>query len=59
MYTKDDVREMIKLTEGGYLKLGDRGSIRTVGAYPLEQFDAAFEAAAEMRGPYQQVVIAP
>lgn len=59
MYTKDDIREMINLTENGYLKLGDRGCIQTVGVFPLDQYDKAFEAAANMRGPYLQVVIAP
>jgi len=59
MYTKDDMRVMIKLVETGYLKLGEAGGIKTVGAFPLEHFDAAFEAAAKISGPCEQVVISP
>lgn len=59
MYEKQDLRVMIKMVETGYLKLGEAGGIKTVGIFPLEQFDAAFEAAAKMSGPCLQVVIAP
>lgn len=59
MYTKEDMRVMINLTETGYLKLGEAGGIKTVGSFPLEQFDAAFDAAAKMSGPGKQVVIVP
>ncbi len=59
MYTKEDVRVMIRLVETGYLKLGKAGGIETVGTFPLEQFDAAFDAAAKMSGPCLQVAIVP
>jgi len=50
---------MINLVETGYLKLGKAGGIKTVGTFPLEQFDAAFDMAAKMSGPCLQTVIAP
>ena len=59
MYTKEDIRFMIKLVETGYLKLGEAGGIKTVGTFPLGQFDAAFDAAAKMSGPFLQAVITP
>jgi threonine dehydrogenase-like Zn-dependent dehydrogenase len=59
MYTKEDMRVMINLVETGYLKLGEAGGIKTVGTFPLKQFDAAFEAAAKRSGPCLQAVIAP
>ncbi|OAQ67735.1 alcohol dehydrogenase protein [Pochonia chlamydosporia 170] len=59
MYTKDDIRKMISLAESGYIKLGDVGGIETVGAFRLEEFEEAFDTAANMRGPYLQTVITP
>ena len=59
MYTKEDMRVMINLVETGYLKLGEVGGIKTVGTFPLEEFDAAFDAASKMRGSGLQVVIVP
>jgi hypothetical protein len=59
MYEKEDMRVMINLVETGYLKLGETGGIKTVSTFPLEQFDAAFEAAVKISGPCLQVVIAP
>jgi len=59
MYTKEDIRVLIGLVETRYLKLGEAGGIGTVGTFPLERFDAAFEAAASISGPCLQAVIAP
>ena len=59
MYTKEDIRLMINMAETGFLKLGKAGGITTVGTFPLEKFDVAFDAAAKMSGPYLQAVIAP
>ncbi|EXJ96411.1 hypothetical protein A1O1_01537 [Capronia coronata CBS 617.96] len=58
-YTQEDIRVMIKLVEIGYLRLGEAGGIQTVGTFPLEKFDAAFDAAAKMSGPCLQTVISP
>ncbi|CAJ2507091.1 Uu.00g082770.m01.CDS01 [Anthostomella pinea] len=59
MYTKEDLRVMIKMVETGFLKLGEAGGIKTVGSFPLEEFAAAFEQAADHGGPGLQTVIAP
>ncbi|RKK06622.1 hypothetical protein BFJ66_g17195 [Fusarium oxysporum f. sp. cepae] len=56
MYTKDDMRTMIKLLEADYLKLG---SAQTAGTFPLEEFEKAFDTAAKLSGPLLQVVISP
>ncbi|KAJ6557980.1 hypothetical protein B0H19DRAFT_1149358 [Mycena capillaripes] len=59
MYTKEDLRVLITLVETGYLKLGEAGGIKTVGKFPLEQFEAAFETAAKNNGLGLQTVITP
>jgi threonine dehydrogenase-like Zn-dependent dehydrogenase len=59
MYTKEDMRFLIKLAESGYLKLGQAGGIQTTGSFPLEQFEAAFNAAAKSSGPSMQTIIVP
>ncbi|KAI3320263.1 NAD(P)-binding protein [Xylariaceae sp. AK1471] len=56
MYKLDDIRYLIRLVEHGYLKLDN---INTVGAFPLEQFEAAFDAAAAIREPWTHVFIKP
>jgi len=57
MYEKEDMRVMINLVATGYLKLGEAGGIKTVSTFPLEQFDATFDAAAKISGPCLQVVV--
>ncbi|OOQ91137.1 hypothetical protein PEBR_01084 [Penicillium brasilianum] len=59
MYTKQDIRFMIQLAEAGYLKLGQVGGIQTAGSFSLEEFETAFDTAAEMGGPGMQTIIAP
>jgi len=56
MYTKDDMRNMIRLVEAGYLKLD---AVQTVGSFPMEEFAEAFERAAKINGPLSQVLISP
>jgi threonine dehydrogenase-like Zn-dependent dehydrogenase len=59
MYTKEDIRGLINLAEMGYLKLGEAGGIKTVGKFPLEQFEAAFDTAAKNNALGLQTVITP
>ncbi|KAJ6508310.1 hypothetical protein C8R45DRAFT_816644 [Mycena sanguinolenta] len=59
MYTKEDMRVLIHLAETGFLKLGQAGGIDTPTAFPLEDFTAAFELAAEKKGFGTRAVIAP
>ncbi|KAI1012086.1 hypothetical protein LB503_004607 [Fusarium chuoi] len=56
MYTKDDMRNMIKLVEAGYLKLD---AVQTVGNFPMEEFAGAFDKAANISDPLSQVLISP
>ncbi|KAJ5905273.1 uncharacterized protein N7473_002189 [Penicillium subrubescens] len=58
MYTKEDMRYIIQLAEAGYLKLGQAGGIQTATLFPLEQFEAAFDAAAKT-GPCMQTIFVP
>ena len=59
MYFKEDIRKLIRLLEYGFMKLGRTAGVQTVGAFGLEEFDKAFEAAAKMRGAFLQTIIAP
>ncbi|PCD24832.1 hypothetical protein AU210_013947 [Fusarium oxysporum f. sp. radicis-cucumerinum] len=56
MYTKDDMRNMIKLLEAGYLKLD---VAQTAGNFPMEEFAEAFDKAAKISGPLSQVLVSP
>ncbi|KAF5649142.1 alcohol dehydrogenase [Fusarium tjaetaba] len=56
MYTKDDMRNMIKLVEAGYLKLD---AVQTVGNFPMEKFAEAFERASKISSPLSHVLICP
>ncbi|KAF4963069.1 hypothetical protein FSARC_8871 [Fusarium sarcochroum] len=56
MYTKDDIRTMIKLLEADYL---DFSAVETVGAFRLEDFKEAFDMASKMSGPFLQTVMLP
>ncbi|CVK86023.1 related to ADH3-alcohol dehydrogenase III [Fusarium mangiferae] len=56
MYTKDDMRNMIKLVQAGYLKLD---AVQTLGNFPMKEFAEAFEKASKISGPLSQVLISP
>ncbi|PSS22746.1 hypothetical protein M430DRAFT_98267 [Amorphotheca resinae ATCC 22711] len=47
MYERDDVRGIIKLAEAGVLKLGKEAGHRIEGRFPLEEWEKAFEVAAQ------------
>lgn len=55
MYERDDVLKLIKLVEGGRLRV-DGGSVKK---YALEQWEEAFEAAASEAGPGRLVALVP
>lgn len=59
MYERSDVNDLIKLVENGILKLGDQGGCRVVGRFPLEQYEQAWDTAAEHAGLGENVVIVP
>ena len=59
MYERDDIEALIKMIETGILKLGGKGGGNVVGKFKLEEWQKAFDAAAENPGIGQVVVIAP
>lgn len=59
MYTRDDVKEMIKMVETGVLKLGESAGLRVVGKFALDDWDEAFTVAADQAGPGLSTLIAP
>ncbi|RFU24812.1 hypothetical protein B7463_g11522, partial [Scytalidium lignicola] len=59
MYERDDVLQLIKMVEAGALKLGSEAGCVTVGKFPLEKWQEAFDVAAEYSGPGEVVNIIP
>jgi hypothetical protein len=59
MYERDECLNLIKLVELGLLKLGPETGPRTVGTYPLEEWDKAFTEAEIHSGYGAQVLLAP
>jgi threonine dehydrogenase-like Zn-dependent dehydrogenase len=59
MYTRDDVKELIKMVETGVLKLGESAGARVVGKFALEDWDDAFTVAADQAGPGLSTLITP
>ncbi|KAH8668694.1 alcohol dehydrogenase GroES domain-containing protein [Xylariales sp. PMI_506] len=59
MYTRSQVKELIKLVERGIFKLGPGAGLETVGNFPLEQWEEAFELAAKVSGAGRSVYFTP
>jgi threonine dehydrogenase-like Zn-dependent dehydrogenase len=59
MYSRENVRDLIKMVEAGLLKLGEAGGQRFVGKYGLEEWKEAFDAAEALSGTEDFVVIVP
>ncbi|PWY66494.1 GroES-like protein [Aspergillus sclerotioniger CBS 115572] len=59
MYGRQEVLHLIRMVESGALKLGRDAGSRTVGSFPLEQWQQAFDLAAERAGPGERVVLTP
>jgi len=57
MYTRGNVRELIRMVEVGVLKLGEAAGSRATAEFKLEEWEKAFSKAAEDRG--SQCLIAP
>ncbi|MCJ1370774.1 hypothetical protein MMC20_001987 [Loxospora ochrophaea] len=47
MYEREDVRGIIKLAESGLLKLGKSAGVDFIGEFPLEEWEQAFNLAAD------------
>ena len=59
MYDREYIKALIKMMEIGILKLGESAGIKTVGKFALEDWNRAFDAAAENPGMGMQALIAP
>ena len=59
MYERDDIGALIKMIEIGALKLGEKAGVKAVGKFTLEEWEKAFDVAAENPGMGLVVVIAP
>ncbi|EMC95031.1 hypothetical protein BAUCODRAFT_110218 [Baudoinia panamericana UAMH 10762] len=59
MYERSDVTDLVRLIESGILKLGKDGGVEVVGTFPLEEWNAAFDMAAEQNTMGRFVLIKP
>lgn len=59
MYEREDIRSLIRMVEVGVLKLGERGGVKVVGKFGLEDWEQAFDMAAENAGMGLQTLITP
>jgi len=59
MYGRDAITRLIRLVETGRLPLGEKGGIRVVGKYGLDEWKDAFDAAEKEAGWGVLVVIEP
>ncbi|PYI06974.1 GroES-like protein [Aspergillus sclerotiicarbonarius CBS 121057] len=59
MYGRDEVLQLIRMVESGVLKLGREAGSRTVGSFPLAQWQQALDLAVERAGPGDRVVLVP
>lgn len=59
MYEREDIFAPLKMVERGSLKLGKSTGMMTVGTFPLEEWEKAFDVAAERAGMGESVVITP
>ncbi|KIM29609.1 hypothetical protein M408DRAFT_116269 [Serendipita vermifera MAFF 305830] len=59
MYDRKAVVQLINMVEAGIVKVGKGGGIEVIGAYKLEEFEAALSASAANPGFGKQVVISP
>lgn len=59
MYERNAIAQLIAMVEAGIVKLGKQAGVELVGAYKLEEVDAALDAAANNSGFGKEVVLAP
>lgn len=45
MYSRDDIKSLIKMIETGVLKLDESNGVSVVGTFGLEEWEKAFEVA--------------
>ncbi|KAI1336763.1 hypothetical protein F5Y15DRAFT_418585 [Xylariaceae sp. FL0016] len=59
MYTRKELRELVKLVETGVLKIGKSAGHKVKGRYKLEQWETALQEAAKHSAFGEQVVFVP
>ncbi|OCL02288.1 GroES-like protein [Glonium stellatum] len=59
MYEREDIFALLKLVQRGNLKLTEGAGMVTVGAFPLEEWEKAFDLAAQKAGMGEMVLIMP
>jgi D-arabinose 1-dehydrogenase-like Zn-dependent alcohol dehydrogenase len=59
MYERQAIVQLIGMVEAGIVKLGKAADVEIVGAYKLEDIEAALDAAAKNSGFGKEVVLAP
>lgn len=59
MYERQAIVQLTGMVEAGIVKLGKAAGVEIVGAYKLEDIDAALDAAAENSGFGKEVLLAP
>lgn len=59
MYSRRDVADLLQLVANGVLPLGEAGGLQAPRAFALEQWEEAFDRAAEEAGFGKSVVITP
>ncbi|KAK7426631.1 hypothetical protein QQZ08_006809 [Neonectria magnoliae] len=59
MYERDDVRQVIRLLEGGQMKLGKENGYEVAGTFKLEEWDECAEAAVEHTAFGKIVLLTP
>lgn len=59
MYSRGELRELIKMVETGVLKIGKPAGHEVVGEFPLEDYEKALELATKSSAWGQQVVFVP
>lgn len=59
MFERESVLRLIGMVECGLLKLGDALGVQVVDAFPLEKYEAAFDAVEQNPTYGKMVVFAP
>jgi hypothetical protein len=59
MCTRQQMHKLIRMVETGVLPIGEKANMQIVGAFGLEEWQRAFEVAAQNAKPGKAVVITP
>jgi hypothetical protein len=59
MYSRDDIKSLIKMIETGILKLDESNGVSVVGTFGLEEWKKAFQVAKSNAQMGQTVLFTP